>query len=255
VTLSPSPSAGSTPWFSNNQVTPYEHQTDTGKQRSVLDGEPLLKVLVVDAHPIMLMGLQSVLQSDPDIALVGACDTGKQALEICAQTPPTFVIMDVLLPDMTGFELCRAIKRVAPGADVLVLTTCEDNASIFGAIGAGASGYVLKDIKPENLLRAIRAVRRGQTMVHPGITRRMLDRLSVISKDGYGGLLFGEKLTGREADILSEVAKGLSNKEIAHKLFISESTVKSRLRSIFTKIEARDRAQAAAFAIRGGYVR
>jgi DNA-binding NarL/FixJ family response regulator len=214
-----------------------------------------LKVLIVDAHPIMRMGLQSVLQSDPDIVLVGVCDTGRQALEICAKTLPTFVIMDVILPDMTGIEFIAAIKRNTPDVDVLILTTCDDNVNFFGAIGAGASGYVLKDITPENLLRAIRAVRRGQTMVHPGMTRRMLDRLSIITKDGNGGLLFGEKLTGREAEILSEIAKGLSNKEIAHKLFISESTVKSRLRNIFIKINARDRAQAAAFAIRGGYVR
>jgi DNA-binding NarL/FixJ family response regulator len=163
--------------------------------------------------------------------------------------------MDVILPDMTGIEFIAAIKRNTPDVDVLILTTCDDNVNFFGAIGAGASGYVLKDITPENLLRAIRAVRRGQTMVHPGMTRRMLDRLSIITKDGNGGLLFGEKLTGREAEILSEIAKGLSNKEIAHKLFISESTVKSRLRNIFIKINARDRAQAAAFAIRGGYVR
>jgi DNA-binding NarL/FixJ family response regulator len=156
---------------------------------------------------------------------------------------------------MTGIEFIAAIKRNTPDVDVLILTTCDDNVNFFGAIGAGASGYVLKDITPENLLRAIRAVRRGQTMVHPGMTRRMLDRLSIITKDGNGGLLFGEKLTGREAEILSEIAKGLSNKEIAHKLFISESTVKSRLRNIFIKINARDRAQAAAFAIRGGYVR
>jgi DNA-binding NarL/FixJ family response regulator len=251
--IAPSPPVDSTSRASYNSAT-SEHQTDTGKQRSVAQERPL-KVLIVDGHPIMLMGLQSVLQSDPDIVLVGACDTGQRALEICAQTPPTFVVMDVLLPDMTGVDLITGIKGTGPDVDVLILTTCDDNTNFFGAIAAGASGYVLKDITPENLLRAIRAVRRGQTMVHPGITRRMLDRLSIITKDGNGGLLFGEKLTGREAEILSEIAKGLSNKEIAHKLFISESTVKSRLRNIFIKINARDRAQATAFAIRGGYVR
>ncbi len=214
-----------------------------------------MKVLVVDGHPIMLTGLRCVLQSDPAVELVGVCDTGGQALELCMSARPSLAIMDVILPDMSGIELCRAIKRSVPGVDVLILTASDDNTSIFGAIGAGASGYVLKDITPENLLRAIGAVRRGQTMVHPGITRRMLDRLSVITSDGNGGLLFGEKLTGREAEILGEVARGSSNKEIAHKLFISESTVKSRLRSIFIKIDARDRAQAAAFAIREGYVR
>src|SRR5262249_37010712 len=152
-------------------------------------------------------------------------------------------------------DLCRAVKRSAPGVDVLFFTACEDNASVFGAVSAGASGYVLKDISPDNLLRAILAVRRGQTMLHPGIARRMLEKLSLLSRDGNGGLMLGGKLTEREAEILVEVARGLTNKEIALKLFISESTVKSRLRGIFDKINAHDRAQAAAYAIRGGYVR
>src|SRR5205807_8961137 len=168
---------------------------------------------------------------------------------------PTVVITDVTLPDMTGVELCRAVQQRLENVNVLFLTANDDNASIFGAIGAGASGYVLKDITPENFLRAIHAVRKGQSMVHPGIARRMLDRLTHISRDGNGGLMVGEKLTEREEEILAEVARGLPNKESAHRLCVCESTVKSRLRNIFTKIEVRGRAQAAAFAIRGGYVR
>jgi DNA-binding NarL/FixJ family response regulator len=218
-------------------------------------GTGTLKTLIVDPHPIMVLGLRSVLQTDPEIQLVGTCHTGAEALDVCASTRPSLVLMDVALPDMHGSELCRAIKERVPGVDVLILTTCDDNATVFGIIGAGASGYVLKDITPDNLLRAIHAVRRGQTMVHPGIARRMLDRLSLITRDGNGGLVFGGELTEREAEILVEVAKGLTNKEIALKLFISESTVKSRLRGIFGKIDVHDRSQAAAFAIRGGYVR
>jgi len=214
-----------------------------------------VRVLVVDAHPITVMGLRCVLKSDPEIELVETCDTGGQALEACARECPALVIMDIVLPDITGIELCREIKRNAPKVDVLILTACDDNPSVFGAISAGASGYVLKDITPDNLLRAIHAIRRGQTMLHPGIARRMLDKFSLITRDGNGGLVFDGKLTGREAEILVEVARGSTNKEIALKLFISESTVKSRLRGIFSKIDAHDRAQATAFAIRGGYVR
>jgi DNA-binding NarL/FixJ family response regulator len=135
------------------------------------------------------------------------------------------------------------------------LTACDDDASIFGAVSAGASGYVLTDITPENVLRAIHAIRQGQTMVHPGITRRVFDRLSVITRNGKGGLLFSSKLTQREIETLTAVAKGLTNKEIAQQLFISENTVKSRLRTIFGKIDAHDRVGAAAFAIRSGYAR
>jgi DNA-binding NarL/FixJ family response regulator len=214
-----------------------------------------VKVLVVEPHPITVLGLRSVLQSDPDIELVETCSTGQQALTLLPRVCPALVLMDVTLPDMTGAELCRAIKSSTPLVEVLILTASEDNASVFGAVSAGASGYILKDITPDNLLRAIHAVRRGQTMVHPGIARRVLDKLSLITRNGNGGLMFDGKLTDREAEILVEVAKGLTNKEIAHKLFISESTVKSRLRGIFGKINAHDRAQATAYAIRGGYVR
>jgi len=213
----------------------------------------LVKVLVVDPSPIMLAGLRGVLQSDPEIELVGACGTGAEALEVCSRAHPTVVITDVTLPDMTGVELCRAVQQRLENVNVLFLTANDDNASIFGAIGAGASGYVLKDITPENFLRAIHAVRKGQSMVHPGITRRVLDKLSVVTRDGNGGLLFDQKLTEREGQILAEVARGLTNKQIAHKLYVSESTVKSRLRGIFSKIGAHDRTQATAIAIREGY--
>jgi len=213
----------------------------------------LVTVLIVDPSPIMLSGLGGVLQSDPEIELVGACGTGRGALEVCARAHPSVVVTEVILPDMSGIELCRAVKERLGDVEVLFLTTRDDNASIFGAIGAGASGYVLKDITPENLLRAVRAVRKGETMVHPAITRRVFDKLSVATRDGNGGLLFDQKLTEREAQILAEVAGGATNKQIAHKLYVSESTVKCRLRAIFSKIGAHDRTLATAIAIRGGY--
>ncbi len=253
-----SPGVAPTPYVFNSHV-PSRSQRDSaenGGNGEVPGPRDLrVKVLIVDPHPIMLAGLRCVLGSDPDIELVGVCSTGALALEACTATRPSLVIMDVILPDLNGVDLCRTIKHSLPEVDVLILTACDDNPSVFGAIGAGASGYVLKDITPDNLLRAIRAVRRGQAMVHPGITRRVLDRLSVVTRNGNGGVLFDQKLTERETQILIEVARGLTNKEIAHRLFVSESTVKSRLRTIFTKIDARDRAQATAFAIRGGYVR
>ncbi len=210
-----------------------------------------IRVLVVDAQPLARIGLESVLRSDPEIELLGMCDTGKQAIAVCAGTQASLVVLDVVLPDMSGIEVCRAIKRSRPDVEVLVLTACDDSPTVFGAIGAGASGYVLKDITPENLLRAIRAVRKGQTMVHPGIARRVLDRLSVVASNGSAP--DGKSLTEREAEILGLVAKGATNKEIASKLFMSESTVKSHLRTIFNKINVHDRTQAAAYAIRGGY--
>lgn len=215
--------------------------------------EQVTRVLVAEASPIVRLGLESVLRSDPAIELVGVCDTGKQAVELCSQAHPSLIITDISLPDMSGIEACRAIKQSAPDVAILIFTAKDDNETVFEAIRAGASGYVLRDITPENLLRGIHAMRRGQALIHPGIARQVLDRFSLMASHNNAGPVRGNTLTERETEILIEVARGATNKEIAHKLFISESAVKSRLRSIFRKIDARDRAEAAAYAIRRGY--
>jgi DNA-binding NarL/FixJ family response regulator len=216
---------------------------------------PATKVLVVDPHPIVQVGLQTVLGSAPEVELVGVCADGLSALRLCVERRPDLVILEVNLPGMSGVELCRAIKRDHPQTEVLILTADDRDETVFEAIRAGATGYILKDITPDNLVRAIHSIVRGQTMVHPRIARRVLDRLSLLAQDPEGGRLYGDGLTEREIEILVEVAKGATNKEIAKKLFISESTVKSRLRNIFRKISVRDRAEAAAYAIRKGYMR
>jgi DNA-binding NarL/FixJ family response regulator len=210
-------------------------------------------VLVVDPQPVVRVGLDVALRADPGIRVAALCDNGQQAISACADPEVSVVLMDIVLADMSGIEVCRSIKRLRPDVDVLVLTACDDNQTVFDAIAAGASGYILKDISIENLHRAIRAVRRGDTMLHPGIARRVLARLSVVAKNG-GESHNGSGLTERESSILGLVAKGATNKEIAIKLFMSESTVKSRLRIIFNKIDVHDRTQAAAYAVRGGYV-
>jgi DNA-binding NarL/FixJ family response regulator len=216
---------------------------------------PATRVLVVEPHPIMQVGLRSVLGSAPGVELVGVCGDGASALQLCRETGPHLVILEVNLPGMNGVQVCQAIKRDHPQTEVLVLTGDDRDETVFEAIRAGATGYILKDITPENLVRAIHAIMKGQTMVHPRIARRVLDRLSLLAQDEEGSRLYGDGLTEREVEILVEVAKGATNKEIARKLFISESTVKSRLRNIFRKISVRDRAEAAAYAIRKGYMR
>jgi len=216
---------------------------------------PATRVLVVEPHPIMQVGLRSVLASAAGVELVGVCEDGASALQLCREAQPHLVILEVNLPGMNGVQVCQAIKRDHPQTEVLVLTADDRDETVFEAIRAGATGYILKDITPENLVRAIHAIVKGQTMVHPRIARRVLDRLSLLAQDEEGSRLYGDGLTEREVEILVEVAKGATNKEIARKLFISESTVKSRLRNIFRKISVRDRAEAAAYAIRKGYMR
>lgn len=213
------------------------------------------RVLAVDPHPIVQVGLQAVLGSAAGVELIGICGDGMSALRTLAEKRADIVIMEVHLPGMDGIQLCRTIRRDHPQTEVLVLTADDRDETVFEVVRAGATGYVLKDITPENLVRAIHSIARGQTMVHPRIARRVLDRLSLLAQDPEGGRLYGDGLTEREIEILVEVAKGATNKEIAKKLFISESTVKSRLRNIFRKISVRDRAEAAAYAIRKGYMR
>lgn len=210
-------------------------------------------VLAIDSQPLVRVGLEVALRADPGIHLVGLCETGEQGIAACTDPEVAVVLLDVLLSDKHGVDVCRTIKRLRPDVEVLVLTTTDDSRIVFDAISAGASGYVLKDITVDNLRRAIRAVVRGETMLHPGIARRVLGRLSAVAANGHGAARNGEGLTDRETSILALVAKGATNKEIAIKLFMSESTVKSRLRIIFNKINVQDRTQAAAYAVRGGY--
>ncbi|MFN3286445.1 MAG: response regulator [bacterium] len=216
---------------------------------------PAIRVLAVDPHPIVQVGLRAVLESAPGVDLVGVCEDGLSALRACAEKHPDLVILEVNLPGMSGLEVCKAVKRDHPQTEILILTSDDRDETVFEAIRAGATGYILKDITPDNLVRAIHSITRGQTMVHPRIARRVLDRLSLMAQEPEGGRLYGDGLTEREIEILVEVAKGATNKEIAKKLVISESTVKSRLRNIFRKISVRDRAEAAAYAIRKGYMR
>jgi len=209
-------------------------------------------VLIVEPHPVTRIGLQCVLQRDPSLDVLGTAGTAADALEQCARFHPSIATMEVVLPDGSGVDLCRTLKRLSPQTHVLILSGVDDDATVFGAIGAGASGYVLKDISPEALVQALYALRNGQAMLHPGVARRMLDQFSRV--DGRGQPHNG-RLTGRETEILVEVAKGATNKEIARRLYISESTVKSRLRTVFERVGVHDRTQAAAYAIREGYMR
>lgn len=220
-----------------------------------MSGSPSTRVLVIDPHPIVRVGLDAVLRSDPRIEVAGLCDCGLAALELCRAESPHLVITEVHLPGMSGIDVCRTLKQGHPRVEVLILTSDDRDDTVFEAIRAGATGYILKDITPENFLRAVHSLMRGQTMIHPTIARRMLNRLSFISQDAERKIFFGDGLTEREAEILAEVARGATNKEIAKKLFISESTVKSRLRTIFRKIDVRDRTEAASYAAQKGYLR
>ncbi len=217
----------------------------------------MINVLLVEDQALVRSGLRALLDQEADITVVGEASDGEEAIRMAAELQPDLVLMDIKLPKVDGIEATRRIKESHASVEVLVLSAFEDDESVFQAIQAGASGYVLKDITPVNLVRAIRAVRAGMSAVHPGITRRLLERISLMSRARTPGAaqIHSDGLTDREVEILVGISKGASSRELAAKIFVSESTVKSHLRTIYRKIGVRDRSQAVAYAIRKGFVR
>lgn len=219
-------------------------------------GVGVINVLLVEDQCLVRSGLRALLDREADIKVVGEAEDGEEAVRMVGELAPDLVLMDIRLPRVDGIEATRRIKDAHGGVEVLVLSAYEDDETVFQAIQAGASGYILKDITPTNLVRAIRSVRSGMSTVHPGITRRLLERLSAVSTRSAGAAnIHSNGLTPREVEILVGIANGMSSRELAAKLFVSESTVKSHLRTIYRKINVRDRSQAVAYALRKGFVR
>lgn len=217
----------------------------------------MINVLLVEDQTLVRSGVRALLDMEPDIAIVGEATDGEEAVRLAGELRPDLVLMDVRMPKVDGIEATSRIKGQRSEVEVLVLTAYEDEETVFQAIQAGASGYILKDITPTNLVRAIRAVRAGMSTVHPGITRKLLSRISLMSRTQTPGALalHSDGLTSREVEILVGIGKGASSRELAARLFVSESTVKSHLRTIYRKINVHDRSQAVAYAIRKGFVR
>jgi DNA-binding NarL/FixJ family response regulator len=225
--------------------------------RTPFQGVGVINVLLVEDQNLVRSGLRALLDREEGICIIGEAADGEEAIQIASDLRPDLVLMDLKLPKIDGIEATRQIKGLHSEIEVLVLSAYEDDESVFQAIQAGASGYVLKDITPVNLVRAIRAVRAGMSTVHPGITRKLLERISLMSRARNGGQqsIHSDGLTPREVEILVGVANGLSSRELAAKLFVSESTVKSHLRAIYRKINVHDRSQAVAYALRKGFAR
>lgn len=212
-----------------------------------------VRVMLVDDHEIITAGLRVILQAEHDIAVVGTATSFKEAIRKATELKPDVVLMDVKLSDGSGIEATKQIKESSPDTQVLILTVYDDQDTVLKAVQAGAIGYVLKDIPPENLVRAIRSVHSDRTMINPVIARKLVERLATTEREA---VLFnfrrGPGLTEREIEVLKGVASGLSDKEIALKLFLSEPTVKSHLRSVYQKLRIHNRAQAAAYAVKNG---
>jgi DNA-binding NarL/FixJ family response regulator len=218
------------------------------------------RLVVVDDDVLVRSGLSLIFEAERDLTVVGQAGTGREALDVVAATDPDVVIMDVRMPDMDGVEATGRLvgdrDPEADGADdrprVLVLTTFEDQDYLYRALRAGASGFLLKRAKPEELVHGVRVVASGTSLVLPDLTRRLIaDQQPATAVRGAAAL---PQLTAREVDVLRLVAAGLSNAEIAARLFLSAETVKTHLSRVLVKVGARDRTQAVIAAYESGFV-
>jgi DNA-binding NarL/FixJ family response regulator len=215
-----------------------------------------VRVLLVDDDDLMRAGLRAMLSSDPGIEVAGEAATGRGAVEAARRLRPDLVLMDVRMPDGDGIAATRDVLATTPAVRIVILTTFEDDDYIFGALAAGASGFLLKRTRPEELLAAIHTVAAGDSLLSPSVTRTVIERMAASpapAAPAAGRLLDG--LTPREREVLELVARGLSNGEIATALVIEESTVKTHVKRILQKLRLRDRIQAVIFAYETGVIR
>jgi DNA-binding NarL/FixJ family response regulator len=210
-----------------------------------------VRVLIVDDDDLMRAGLKSVLASDESVHVVGEAADGSEAVSSTRSSRPDVVLMDVRMPDLDGIAATRALLEASPDVRVVMLTTFEEDDYIFGALSAGASGFLLKRTRPEELIAAIHTVAAGDSLLSPSVTRRVIDRMARQPAPQASTAML-RALTPREREVLELVARGLSNAEIAAAFVIEESTVKTHVKRILGKLGLRDRVQAVIFAYESG---
>ncbi|MBI3966718.1 MAG: response regulator transcription factor [Chloroflexi bacterium] len=206
----------------------------------------MIRVIVVDDHPVVRQGLSAILGFESDIEVVGQAADGAEAVRLIRELRPDVVLLDLRMPKLSGVEVMREVRPALPQVRFLVVTTFDADADIGPALAAGSNGYLLKDASPEDLLRAVRSLAQGGAALQPGVAARLLERMS-------GGVP-NEELSSRELEVLRLVVAGRSNKAIALNLRLSENTVKSHLSHIFAKLGVQSRAEAVATALQRGLV-
>jgi DNA-binding NarL/FixJ family response regulator len=214
--------------------------------------EPAVRVLIVDDDDLMRAGLRSVLSSDDAIDVVGEAGDGRDAVYRTRMLNPDVVLMDVQMPDVDGIAATRELLRDFPDVKVVILTTFEQDDYIFGALSAGASGFLLKRTRAEDLLAAMHTIADGESLLSPSVTSRVIERMAKQPTPDAARDACLNELTAREREVLALVARGLSNGEIAATLVIEQSTVKTHVKRILGKLGARDRVQAVIFAYESG---
>jgi DNA-binding NarL/FixJ family response regulator len=212
----------------------------------------MTRVLIADDDGLMRAGLIELLVEEPDIEIVGEASTGREAVERASRLDPDVVLMDVRMPELDGIGATRELTVAAPRARVLILTTFEQDDYVFGALRAGASGFLLKRSRPEDLIAAVHTVAAGDSLLSPSVTRRVIDRMAQQPMPELAAAAKLDALTRREREVLELIARGLSNREIATQLFVEESTVRTHVKRIQMKLQLRDRVQIVIFAYESG---
>ncbi|TMR99826.1 response regulator [Nonomuraea basaltis] len=212
----------------------------------------MTRVLISDDDDLMRAGLVELLSNDPSIDIVGQAATGREAVEQACRLGPDVVLMDVRMPGLDGIAATRELSRKAPDVRVLILTTFEQDDYIFGALRAGASGFLLKRTRPEELIAAVHTIAAGDSLLSPSVTRRVIDRMAQQPTPELADLHKIAELTRREKEVLALIARGLSNREIAAVLVVEESTIRTHVKRLLMKLGLRDRVQVVIFAYESG---
>jgi len=206
-----------------------------------------IKVLIADDHTVVRKGIRALLETEPGITVVGEAADGEDAIHKALALKPDVILMDLVMPKLDGVQAIKELREVLPEIKVLVLTSFAEDRRIVAAIEAGALGYLLKDSSPEDLVRAIREVHRGESSLHPKVAQQLIKKLQRPAEEPER-----EELTARERKVLALIARGLSNREIARELSLSEPTVRTHVSNILRKLGLKSRTQAALYALKEG---
>lgn len=211
-----------------------------------------IRILIADDHTLFRRGIRKILEDEEDLLVVGEAANGPEALHLVREHVPDVILMDIQMPEMDGIEVTRILHREMPHLGIVFVTMHEDDEFVFRGLQAGGRGYILKEADPDTMLRAIRAVANGESLLGPTIALKVMRQFSGLEKLHESVM---DDLTPREVEVLKLIAEGLSNKEIAHRLSISDKTVKNHINNILSKLHLCDRTQATLYAIRTGIVK
>jgi DNA-binding NarL/FixJ family response regulator len=223
--------------------------------------EQRTKILLVDDHALFRMGMRQMLDREPDFDIVAEAEDGREAFSLAVEHTPDIVLLDLSLPAPGGIETTQRIKRELPSAGIIALAVAEDEDQLFEAIKAGAAAFILKDINPDDLVTIIRRVRAGEYLINdkvfsrPAVASRVLKEFRELAVYGQEAAPIFAPLSPREVEILDNIAKGMTNKQVAYALTISEQTVKNHMSSILRKLSVNDRTQAVVYAMKQGWIR